>query len=36
VYAGLAAITVSTDEREPADIAAELAAALKAAGEAGA
>jgi shikimate kinase len=36
VYAGLAAITVSTDEREPAEIAAEIAVLLKTAGAAGA
>jgi shikimate kinase len=36
VYAGLAAITVSTDEREPAEIAAEIAVLLKTAREAGA
>jgi shikimate kinase len=36
VYAGLAVITVSTDEREPAEIAAQIAALLKTAGEDGA
>lgn len=36
VYAGLAALTVSTDEREPADIAAEIAALLRTTGEPGA
>jgi shikimate kinase len=35
VYEGLAAITVSTDERDPADIAAEVAARLAADGEPG-
>ena len=34
VYAGLAVLTVSTDEREPEEIAAEIAALLKKAGEA--
>jgi shikimate kinase len=34
VYAGLAVLTVSTDEREPEEIAAEIAARLKTAGEA--
>jgi shikimate kinase len=32
VYEGLAAVTVGTDEREPAEIAAEIAAVLKTAG----
>jgi shikimate kinase len=36
VYAGLAALTVATDEREPADIAAEIATVLKTSGEPGA
>jgi shikimate kinase len=36
VYAGLAALTVSTDQREPAEIAAEIAALLKATEEPGA
>ena len=36
VYAGLAAHTVSTDQREPAEIAAEIAALLKATEEPGA
>ena len=35
VYAGLAAITVTTDEREPAEIAAEIAIMLKTTGEPG-